>query len=155
MHAIQAMPLLAALLLGSCRIQPIDMPVRLREGTTVDVPFSVTTTGTYDIQLQYPEDLVAGRIEEKLYRELAGSATLRAGNKKLEWQLPTSWFSKSPFDHTAAGMVLRRFHAYANTPYVLRLQITRFPHELNGAQGVVSVYRIGFKPHSHEVYELQ
>ncbi len=97
-----------------------------------------------------------GHIEEKLQRELAGSATLRAGDKKLEWQLPTGWFRVSPFDHTAAGMVLRRLHAYANTRYVLTLHITRLPQELKAVQGVVSVYQVTrhFHP-GHHVYELQ
>jgi hypothetical protein len=156
MRAAHAIPLAVTAVLVSCaHIQPIDTPVQLREESTVDVPFLVMASGTYDIQLQYSKDLVGG-VEPTMQRELAGSATLRAGDKKLDWQLPTGWYRVSPFDDTAAGMVLLRFHAYANTRYVLTLHITHLPEELEKVQGVVSVYPVGSHFHpDHHVYELQ
>src|SRR5437016_2370679 len=135
---------------------PVDTPVHLREGSAVDVPFSVSATGTYDVQLQYPKDQIPQHFKHKPFDHLSGSATLRTGEKKLEWQLPTGWFRFSPFDSAACGMVLVRFHAFAGTPYVLTLRVAGLPQELKNLQGVVSVYKVGpnFHPGNH-VYELQ
>jgi hypothetical protein len=154
MRAVHAIPWLAVVLFGSCvQVQPakpIEAPVRLREHASADIPFSITEAGTYDIQLYYPRNIIAGYVQDRLLGELAGSATLRAGNKKLEWPLPTGWFRSS------SGMVLRRFHAYANTQYVLTLHITRLPPELKSIYGVVRVDRWGVHSHpGHHVYELQ
>jgi hypothetical protein len=99
--------------------------------------------------------LTSGRLEEQLQQQLAGDAILRAGDKHLQWQLPTGWYYVSPFNHEVSGMVLTRFRGYANTQYILTLKVTRLPHELKGVQGVVSVYEVPsyFHP-GHQVYEL-
>jgi hypothetical protein len=158
MRAVHAIPLAVAAFSVSCSEipPPVDARVHLREGAAVDVPFSVTATGTYDVQLQYPKDRIPQHFKHKPFDRLTGSATLRAGDKKLAWQLPTGWFRLSPFDSTAFGMVLVRFHAYASMSYVLTLHIGRLPEELKDLQGVVSVYKVSphFHP-GHHVYELQ
>jgi hypothetical protein len=148
--------LLISVSFGRCApTLPLDTPVRLRQGVAVEVPFSVGVSGTYDIQLQYPKDSIAGIFKGRPFDQLTGTATLRSGNEKLDWELPTGWDRLSPYDSTAFGMVLRRFHAYANTPYVLTLRIIHVPEQLK-RQGVISVYPVGphFHP-GHHVYELQ
>jgi len=134
--------------------QPVDTAVRLSEGNTVDVPFSVRASGTYDIQLQYPKDGIY--IHLHIFDQIAGAATLRAGAKTLSWQLPTGWCRLSPYDSNALGTVLVRFHAYAYMPYVLTLHIDHLPNPLEDRPGVVSVYKVGplFHP-GHHVYEVQ
>jgi hypothetical protein len=158
MRAMHAIPLIIAVSFASSSEipPPVDTPVRLREGRTVDVPFAVNLTGTYDIQLQYPKNAITERSMYSPFQHLVGRATLRAGDKKLEWGLPTGWFRASPFDSIAGGMVLVRFHAFAKTPYVLTLRVTHMPDELERAWGLVSVYKVGphFHP-GHHVYELQ
>ena len=80
---------------GYAAIPPlIEIPVTISQGTSVRVPFSVTQSGTYDLELQYPagvEMYYNSILDRKLRRELAGTVTLSCDARTLKHNLPTGW----------------------------------------------------------------
>jgi len=73
---------------------PIEAPVTISQGTLVRVPFSVTQSGTYDLELQYRagvETYYNRILDLKLRRELAGAVMLPCDGRTLKHNLPTGW----------------------------------------------------------------
>ena len=73
---------------------PIEIPVTISQGTSIRVPFSVTQSGTYDLELQYRAGVEMhynSILSQKLRRELAGTVTLSCDGKALKHDLPSGW----------------------------------------------------------------
>ncbi len=103
---------------------PLEIPVQLKRGVAIKVPFSVSSTGAYDIELQFATSQ-AHRLEigqVRTLEKLVGTAVISSRDKSLTRSLPGSLRS--------GGAVIARFWADANRPYTLSLRITHLPSEL-------------------------
>jgi hypothetical protein len=66
---------------------PIEIPITITQGTSVRVPFSVTWSGTYDLELQYRAGVETDynrSLDRKLVRELGGTVTLSSDGRILK-----------------------------------------------------------------------
>jgi hypothetical protein len=134
---------------------PIETPVTISHGTSVRVPFSVTQSGTYDLELQYRAGVETDYnriLDLKLRRELAGTVTLSCDGRTLKHNLPTGWGRAFPGRVTT---VLVRFRADTQKRYVCSLRMKHVPPGLPHEAFVV-VRHVAPKFHpGHHVYELQ
>jgi hypothetical protein len=146
------------LLTGWASVPPlIEIPVTISQGTSVRVPFSVTSSGTHDLELQYhtDADTYYRILDAKLLEKIAGTATLSCDGTTLKRELPTGW--GRPWGPRAgrAGTVIVRFRAQTQKTYVCSLRITKLPSALpHHALLVVRYVTPHFHP-GHRVYELQ
>jgi hypothetical protein len=134
---------------------PIEIPVTIGQGTSIRVPFSVTQSGTYDLELQYRAGVEMhynSILNQKLRRELAGTVTLSSDGKALKHDLPSGW-GRAFLGRVATVIV--RFRAEAQKRYVCLLRMKHVPPGLSQQAFVVVRY---VTPHFHpgnHVYELQ
>ena len=142
-------------LAGRASVPPIEIPVTISQGTSVRVPFSVTQSGTYDLELQYRAgvEMYYNRIlDRKVVEELAGTVTLSCDGTTLKRNLPTRWGRGNPGRVTT---VLVRFRAQTQKTYVCSLRITHLPVGVpHNALLVVRCVTPHFHP-GHRVYELE
>ena len=134
---------------------PIEIPVTITQGTSIRVPFSVTHSGTYDLELQYRAGVEMhynSILNQKLRRELAGTVTLSCDGKALKHDLPTGWGRALP---GRVITVIVRFRADTQKRYVCLLRIKHVPAGLpHDAFVVVRYVAPHFHP-GHHVYGLQ
>jgi hypothetical protein len=110
---------------------PLEIPVQLKQGVAITVPFSVSSTDAYDIELQFATSR-AQRIEivqVRTLEKLVGTAVISARGKSLSRSLPGTLRSGGA-DSGLPRIVIARFWADANRPYTLSLRITHLPSEL-------------------------
>jgi hypothetical protein len=107
---------------------PTGIPVQLKQGVAITVPFSVSSTGAYDIELQYATSR-AQRIGVRTVEKLGGTAVISSRGKSLSRSLPGTLRSGGA-DFGLPRNVIARFWADANRPYTLSLRITHLPPEL-------------------------
>jgi len=136
---------------------PIEIPITITQGTSVRVPFSVTSSGTHDLELQYhtDADTYYKIFYAKLLGKIAGTATLFCDGRTLKHELPTGW--TRPWGPRAGRVstVIVRFRAQTQKTYVCSLRITHLPLGLpHNALLVVRYVTPHFHP-GNRVYELQ
>jgi hypothetical protein len=134
---------------------PIEIPIVITQGSSVRVPFSVTRSGTYDLELQYHagvEMYYNSILNRKLVRELAGTVTLSCEGKTLKHKLPTGWGRAFP-GHVATVIV--RFRTQTQKKYVCSLRITHLPSGLPHEALLTLIYVAPNYHPGHRVYELQ
>jgi hypothetical protein len=134
---------------------PIETAVTISQGSLVRVPFSVTQSGTYDLELQCRagvETYYNTVLNQKLRRELAGTVTLSCDGRTLKHNLPTGWGRTFP---GRVITVIVRFKAEAERQYICSLRIKHVPPGLpHEAFLVIRYVSPKFHP-GHHVYELQ
>jgi hypothetical protein len=134
---------------------PIEIPVTISQGTSVRVPFSVTQSGTYDLELHYRAGVVMyynSILDRKLRRELVGTVTLSCDGRTLKHNLPTGWGRAFPRRVTT---VIVRFRADTQKRYVCLLRMKHVPPGLPHEVFVVVRYVTRHFHPGHHVYELQ
>jgi len=141
---------------GYAAIPPqIEIPVTISQGSSIRVPFSVTQSGTYDLEIQCRaavEMHYNSILNQKLRRELAGTVTLSCDGKALKHDLPSGLGSSLP---GRVITVLVRFRADTQKRYVCLLSLKHVPAGLpHDAFVVVRYVAPHFHPGNH-VYELQ
>jgi hypothetical protein len=110
---------------------PIEIPVQLKQGVAITVPFSVSSTDAYDIELRFATSR-AQRIEivqVRTLEKLGGTAVISSRGKNLSRSLPGTLRSGGA-DSGLPRIVIARLWADANRPYTLSLRITHLPSEL-------------------------
>ena len=134
---------------------PIEIPVTISQGSSIRVPFSVTQSGTYDLEVQCRaavETHYNSILNQKLRRELAGTVTLSCDGKALKHDLPSGWGRSLP---GRVITVLVRFRADTQKRYVCLLRLKHVPAGLpHDAFVVVRYVAPHFHPGNH-VYDLQ
>src|SRR4029077_3812653 len=105
------------------------------------VPFSVSSTDAYDIELRFATsgaertEVVPLRFLRTL-EKLVGTAVITSRDKSLSRSLPGSLRSGGAYSSLPRA-VIARFWADANRPYTLSLRITHLPSELPSKPMVV------------------
>ena len=153
-----ALALALASLPAACATVPqrVEKPVNLKEDAVLRIPFSVSWTGTHDLELQFPTTASESMriLKDHTLEKIVGTATLTSEGKSLKRELPSSW-ERPMRPPPSIGTVIVRFHAEANKPYVLSLRIRHLPSQLpRQAIAVVREVTPHFHP-GHRVYVLQ
>jgi hypothetical protein len=62
---------------------PVEIPMTIRQGETVAVPFSVSSAGTHDFEVQFQIDAEQyfNILHKKLLDQIKGTVTIRCGEK--------------------------------------------------------------------------
>ena|ERR1039457_4308263 len=120
---------------GAFGTTPVERPVNLKAGSSVDVHFSVPNRGDRDVEIWYP--LNASDDVDKDLRGISGKAALRIG-ENLVAQFPL------PVDHSRSyqdgrAMVLFTGPMESRNDYSLLLQIDHIPQSLVESQATVKV----------------
>jgi hypothetical protein len=134
---------------------PIEIPVTIGQGTSIRVPFSVTQSGTYDLELQcraVVESYYNTLLNQKLRRELAGTVTLSCDGRTLKHNLPTGWGRTFP---GRVITVIVRFKAEAQRQYICLLRIKHVPPGVPRKAFVAVRYVTRHFHPGHRIYELQ
>jgi hypothetical protein len=134
---------------------PIEIPITITQGTSVRVPFSVTSSGTHELELQYRASVETDYnriLDRKLRRELAGTVTLSCDGRTLKHKLPTGWGSALPGRVTT---VVVRFRAQTQKTYLCSLRTTHLPFGVPHDAFLVVRYVAPHYHPGHRVYELQ
>jgi hypothetical protein len=154
-----AMMLVIALSAADCASvsSPIEIPITVREDAAVTVPFSVTSTGTHDLELQYhvDGDRYFDILHKKLLDNIAGTVTVTCEGKSLQRELPTGWIRPWGPRAGRAGTVIVRFQAEAQKRYLCTLHVTHVPFGLPAEALLIVRYVTPHFHPGHRVYELQ
>ena len=136
---------------------PVEIPINITPGASVTVPFSISSSGTHDLELQYHTDADTYHkiLRNRLLENISGTVTLSSEGKCLERVLPTGWGRPWGSGAGRAGTVIVRFRAEAHKRYLCMLHITHVPPGLpHEALLIVKYITPHFHP-GHRVYELQ
>ncbi|HZR78531.1 MAG TPA: hypothetical protein VFA58_04945 [Chthoniobacterales bacterium] len=114
----------------------IEVPIRLSDGSALDIPLSIPPERACEARIQYPRP--AARDIWKDLHELKGVATLtRKGKVLAQAAMPTHAIS-GYMDF--AGTTLFRFHSGAgDQKYVLSLRLSYVPADLHNIEGKVKI----------------
>jgi hypothetical protein len=145
-------------LAGYAAVPPsIEIPVTIREGASVSVPFAVSSTGTHHLELQYRTDAdqYFDIFKKKLLGKISGTLILSCEGKSLQRELPTGWIRPWGPRSGRVGTVIVRFRADTQKRYVCLLRMKHVPSGLPHEAFVVVRYVTPHFHPGHHVYELQ
>lgn len=120
---------------GAFGAATVECPIRLENGSSINVHFSVPNRGDHDIEIWYPRN--ASDDVGKDVRQIFGAATLRIGDAPVA-QFPL------PVDHgrsyrDGSAMVLFSGPMNPRNDYILVLRVDSIPSDLAGSQAIVRV----------------
>ena len=140
--AVAALFLIAALFClywlynnGAFGSAPVEHPVDLKAGPSINVHFSVPYRGGRDIEIWYPRH-ASDDVNEEV-RQIFGEMTLRTDGSLIEQKvLPVDHFRS---DRDGFAMVIFTGPMEPRNDYSLLLQVDRIPQSLANSQARVKV----------------
>ena len=113
----------------------IQIPIRLTEGASIEIPFSVAERGAHYLEVKYPMSASANPFKD--LNRITGQAQLRSnGDFLLETKLPVYHLTSNGYSD---AMVVFTFEGKPYKKYTVFLRFDQLPSALKDAEATLQV----------------